>query len=95
MSIVTKNLFTFQIIVFSDNVFALKHYATTLQKPFIYGPTSQSERIQILQNFKYNPKVNFSVDRWCSENSFQNFKFVLDHLTMYFTRISYDHMVRR
>lgn len=47
-----------KIIVFSDNVFALKHYATTLQKPFIYGPTSQSERIQILQNFKYNPKIN-------------------------------------
>ena len=47
-----------KIIVFSDNVFALKHYATTLQRPYIYGPTSQSERIQILQNFKYNPKIN-------------------------------------
>lgn len=46
-----------KIIVFSDNVFALKHYATSLQRPFIYGPTSQTERIQILQNFKYNPKV--------------------------------------
>merc|ERR1712168_112939 len=45
-------------IVFSDNVYALKHYATALHKPYIYGPTSQSERIQILQNFKYNPKVN-------------------------------------
>merc|ERR1719447_1878865 len=47
-----------KIIVFSDNVFALKHYAKTLKRPFIYGPTSQSERIQILQNFKYNQKVN-------------------------------------
>merc|ERR1712150_222289 len=47
-----------KIIVFSDNVFALKHYATILKRPFIYGPTSQSERIQILQNFKYNPKVS-------------------------------------
>lgn len=28
-------------IVFSDNVFALKHYATKLGKPFIYGPTNQ------------------------------------------------------
>ena len=46
-----------KIIVFSDNVFALKHYATILKRPFIYGPTSQSERIQIIQNFKYNPKV--------------------------------------
>ena len=39
-------------IVFSDNVYALKHYATALKRPYIYGPTSQSERIPILQNFK-------------------------------------------
>ncbi|KAK6631181.1 hypothetical protein RUM43_014277 [Polyplax serrata] len=45
-------------IVFSDNVFALKHYAIKMNKPFIYGPTSQVERIQILQNFKINPKIN-------------------------------------
>lgn len=45
-------------IVFSDNVFALKHYAIKMNKPYIYGPTSQGERIQILQNFKFNPKVN-------------------------------------
>ncbi|XP_060852417.1 general transcription and DNA repair factor IIH helicase subunit XPB [Rhopalosiphum padi] len=45
-------------IVFSDNVFALKEYALKLSKPYIYGPTSQAERIQILQNFKLNPKVN-------------------------------------
>lgn len=45
-------------IVFSDNVFALKHYAIKMNKPYIYGPTSQSERIQILQNFKFNMKVN-------------------------------------
>lgn len=45
-------------IVFSDNVFALKHYAITMNKPYIYGPTLQNERIQILQNFKFNPKVN-------------------------------------
>ncbi|KAL7295517.1 hypothetical protein TKK_0011162 [Trichogramma kaykai] len=45
-------------IVFSDNVFALKHYAIAMNKPYIYGPTSQSERIQILQNFKFNMKVN-------------------------------------
>lgn len=47
-----------KVIVFADNVFALKHYALKLGRPFIYGPTSQSERMQILQNFKYNPKVN-------------------------------------
>jgi len=45
-------------IVFSDNVYALKHYAKEMNKPYIYGPTSQSERITIIQNFKYNPKVN-------------------------------------
>lgn len=45
-------------IVFSDNVFALKHYAIKMNKPYIYGPTSQNERIQILQNFKFNTKVN-------------------------------------
>lgn len=47
-----------KIIVFSDNVFALKKYAIKLEKPFLYGDTSQNERMQILQNFQYNPKVN-------------------------------------
>ncbi|RVE74364.1 hypothetical protein OJAV_G00021390 [Oryzias javanicus] len=43
---------------FADNVFALKEYAVRLNKPYIYGPTSQGERMQILQNFKHNPKIN-------------------------------------
>lgn len=47
-----------KIIVFSDNVFALQHYAIKLNCPYIYGPTSQNERLQILQNFSHNPKVN-------------------------------------
>ncbi|KAM8934724.1 general transcription and DNA repair factor IIH helicase/translocase subunit XPB isoform 2-T2 [Pelodytes ibericus] len=47
-----------KIIVFADNVFALKAYAVKLNKPYIYGPTSQGERMQILQNFKHNPKIN-------------------------------------
>ncbi|KAK3758633.1 hypothetical protein RRG08_019543 [Elysia crispata] len=47
-----------KVIVFSDNVFALKHYAVKLNKPYLYGPTSQGERLQILQNFQHNPKVN-------------------------------------
>ncbi|XP_020623232.1 TFIIH basal transcription factor complex helicase XPB subunit-like [Orbicella faveolata] len=47
-----------KVIVFSDNVFALKKYAEKLKKPFIYGPTHQSERMQILQNFQHNPLVN-------------------------------------
>ncbi|CAB3407115.1 unnamed protein product [Caenorhabditis bovis] len=47
-----------KIIVFSDNVFALKKYAIEMQKPFLYGETSQNERMKILQNFQYNPRVN-------------------------------------
>ena len=47
-----------KIIVFSDNVFALQSYAIRLNKPYLYGPTSQGERLQILQNFVHNPKVN-------------------------------------
>jgi len=47
-----------KIIVFSDNVFALKSYARTLAKPFIYGPTSQTERLRILDQFRHNPALN-------------------------------------
>ena len=47
-----------KVIVFSDNVFALIHYAKNLGYPYIYGPTSQNERLQILQNFQHNPKVS-------------------------------------
>ena len=46
-----------KIIVFSDNVFALKYYAMAMQKPYIYGQTSIGERMQLINNFKYNPKV--------------------------------------
>lgn len=47
-----------KIIVFSDNVYALKAYALKLGKPFIYGATPQAERMQILKNFQYNDAVN-------------------------------------
>eukprot|EP01025_Chloroclados_australasicus_P056927 TRINITY_DN7088_c0_g1_i4.p1 TRINITY_DN7088_c0_g1~~TRINITY_DN7088_c0_g1_i4.p1 ORF type:complete len:861 (-),score=62.83 TRINITY_DN7088_c0_g1_i4:571-3153(-) len=46
-----------KIIVFSDNIFALREYATKMQKPFIYGPTSHAERIRILHAFKHRPDV--------------------------------------
>ena len=36
-----------KIIVFSDSVMALKEYALKLGKPFIYGPTGQTERMRI------------------------------------------------
>lgn len=47
-----------KIIVFSDNVFALQAYALKLRKPFIYGPTSQIERMRVLQQFRSNPNLN-------------------------------------
>ncbi|KAK3813309.1 MAG: P-loop containing nucleoside triphosphate hydrolase protein [Benniella sp.] len=47
-----------KIIVFSDNVYALVAYARKLEKPFIFGETSQQERVRILQNFQHNPKIN-------------------------------------
>lgn len=47
-----------KVIVFSDNIFALKTYATKLKKPFIYGPTTHAERTRILHSFKHNPQVN-------------------------------------
>lgn len=47
-----------KIIVFSDNVYALKKYAIELKKAFIYGDTPQAERMHILRNFQFNPLVN-------------------------------------
>ncbi|KAG0011469.1 hypothetical protein BGZ80_000667 [Entomortierella chlamydospora] len=47
-----------KIIVFSDNVYALKMYARILGKPFICGETSQPERVQILEHFQHNPQIN-------------------------------------
>lgn len=47
-----------KIIVFSDNVYALKAYALKLNRPFIYGETPQQERMQILKNFQFNDAVN-------------------------------------
>lgn len=36
----------------------LSLYVCVTLRPYIYGPTSQGERMQILQNFKHNPKIN-------------------------------------
>ncbi|KAF9777479.1 transcription factor TFIIH complex ERCC-3 subunit [Fusarium sp. DS 682] len=47
-----------KIIVFSDELYSLKLYALKLGKAFIYGGTSQEERIEILENFQRNPLVN-------------------------------------
>jgi len=47
-----------KIIVFSDNVYALKAYAQGLGKYFIYGDTNQNERDRVLSNFQYNENLN-------------------------------------
>lgn len=47
-----------KVLVFSDNVFALKHYALALNKPFIYGGTTDQERIQFLHHFQTDSRMN-------------------------------------
>jgi hypothetical protein len=47
-----------QVIVFSDNVWALETYARALNRPFIYGKTTHHERTQILAAFKRGREVN-------------------------------------
>jgi len=39
-------------------VFALQHYATTLGKIFLYGETSERERTEALESFKYTNNSN-------------------------------------
>ena len=41
-----------KIIIFSDNVFALREYALRLQRPAIDGGVANNERMRILTNFK-------------------------------------------
>lgn len=42
-----------QIIVFCDTIFALKHYAQMLRKPFIFGDTKEEERILLYDYFRH------------------------------------------
>lgn len=46
-----------KVIIFADNVYALLMYARRLQRPCIYGPTTQVERLRILANFQHNPNL--------------------------------------
>lgn len=46
-----------KIIVFSDNVYALKEVALALGKAYICGATANNERMHILENFMHNPNV--------------------------------------
>jgi DNA excision repair protein ERCC-3 len=47
-----------KIIVFSDNVYALRTFATRMGMPFIYGATPQRERLEILENFQFNDSIS-------------------------------------
>ena len=47
-----------KVLVFSDNVFALKTYALALNKPYIYGGTTDQERIQFLHHFQHDSRMN-------------------------------------
>jgi len=47
-----------KVIVFSDNIFALKEYAVRLKRPFIYGETTHAERTQIIEKFKHSSQIN-------------------------------------
>jgi DNA excision repair protein ERCC-3 len=59
-----------KIIIFSDVVFALRMYATKMDRPFIDGQTAQKERMKILKNFRHNPQVNTIFISKVGDNSF-------------------------
>mmetsp|Transcript_49018 Transcript_49018/g.98254 ORF Transcript_49018/g.98254 Transcript_49018/m.98254 type:complete len:633 (-) Transcript_49018:380-2278(-) len=52
-----------RILVFSDNVFALRSYATKLTRAFIYGATGSLERIKILKNFQEKEGQTLFISR--------------------------------
>lgn len=47
-----------KIILFSDDVIALKLYSIALQRPFIFGETTEDERKEILDDFKLTKTIN-------------------------------------
>lgn len=47
-----------KVLVFSDNVYALKTYALAMKKLFIYGGTGDAERKECLHKFQFNPNIN-------------------------------------
>lgn len=47
-----------QFAFFFKNIYIYVAFFLFFLRPYIYGPTSQGERMQILQNFKHNPKIN-------------------------------------
>ena len=59
-----------KVIVFSDDLFALKEFAIRLKKPYLCGSTSQQERLSVLQNFQRNPRINTIFVSKIADNSF-------------------------
>lgn len=47
-----------KVLVFSDDIYTLQMYALKMGRAFIYGGTSHEERLQALENFRHNPRVN-------------------------------------
>lgn len=47
-----------KVIIFSDNILALKQYALTLKRPYICGSTPHNERKRVLDHFKHSNKVS-------------------------------------
>jgi len=47
-----------KIIIFSDDVFALKKFATSLNVPYIFGGTKESDRHRILTGFRSSSVTN-------------------------------------
>jgi DNA excision repair protein ERCC-3 len=52
-----------RILVFSDNVFALRSYATKMTRSFIYGATGSLERMRILKNFQEHEGQTLFISR--------------------------------
>jgi ERCC3/RAD25/XPB C-terminal helicase len=45
--------------VCTQGIFCLpQHYATVLNRPYVYGGTSHGERIRVIQQFRFNPALN-------------------------------------
>jgi DNA excision repair protein ERCC-3 len=47
-----------KVIIFSDNILALKEYAIILRRPYICGSTPHNERKRVLEQFRHSNKVS-------------------------------------
>eukprot|EP00051_Salpingoeca_urceolata_P029167 m.489121 g.489121 ORF g.489121 m.489121 type:complete len:797 (+) comp26400_c0_seq1:233-2623(+) len=59
-----------KVIIFSDDVFALRTLADRLDRPYIDGPTAQSRRVQIINRFKRDPNSRTLFCSKVADNSF-------------------------